>query len=653
MNKLPKQTGALCTLVLLFAITNLYAQLTPQVYIQDADPGNKAIVIEAENASSVTDKTTGDTRNWVETIDGNASGGKVLQASGGIDNGIAGESAVFLQEAKAYFNMVFQQADDYYFYIRYKAADATANEMYVADDFNTPIRSVFNAFNTTGNYAWGLVSGSYTVTANDLNQVMNLILFPREAGFCLDKIVLSDVNNLSTSQLNALVTETSLDYPDLPDNLLKYTAFEGIANELTINTTTSMDASVVDYPGHDNYHFPFLGSKMTVLNEGGGLNDPVLEFQAVDISCDYTDLNFCFRWMAPQALENGFENFGDAFDVQVIYKEGDMNLNLGTSIGMVSGNTMNSEGDAYNLTCFSLTPDAMLNIDSVIIRIILNTDAVDEDVFIGTAYLTVTNGTIPTASLDPIDVSNDPLASFDGSTSADAAFYEWNFGDGTSEGPAVNSTTSHTYTSNGTFTACLSVLDACENLPDVTCQQITISAVLPVELLYFSADAKDQDVLLSWATATELNNDYFSIEYSRNGQDFTELAQEKGFGTTYEQQNYHFQHQNPGSGTHYYRLRQVDFDGQYEYSKVEAIELKGSAIPVLFPNPVSNTLIIYAPDYPYLSLDIYQANGRIVKTIMVENGKTNDINDLTQGTYFVRIKSIDGRLISNQRFVKL
>ncbi len=665
MNKLPTLTGALCTLAMLLATTALWAQLTPQVFIQSADPMNPEIVIEAENASSITDKTTGDTRNWVSVIDASASGGNALVASGGSTINTAVEAASILQDAKAYYYFVFQQTGDYYLYIRYKADDATENEVYFGSDFNTPIRSYLEGGTADGSYNWELVGdlsgapqsdgkfpGTYSITMDDLNQVATLVFFPREEGFSFDKFVLSTDNTLTSAELDALTTETSMDYPDPPNNVLKYTAFEGVADELEVNTIASFNASVVDYPGHDNYDFPFLGDQMGVLDNQSSFNDPVLEFLPVDITCNYTDLNICFRWMAPQSLEAGFEGGlgSDQLQILVIYEGGSLAGGDGTPIGTISGTDLNTEGDAYNLTCFPLAPPP--DATGVIVKIVLTADASNEDVFIGTTYLTVTNGTIPTAAMT-VDATGDPMVTFDGGTSTDAEFYEWNFGDGDTDGPNMVATSSHEYLTNGTFTACLSVLDACENLPDVACQQVTISDVLPVELTHFAASAKGYDVLLNWTTATELNNDYFHLEHSTDGRDFKVITQIDGHGTTNEPQAYQYTHLFPGAGKHYYRLRQVDFDGRYEYSNVVNVTLEGISEIELFPNPVSGMLTVSGTGGESLFLDIYHLDGRMVQTLTTGGDEAIDISQLQAGTYVVKFRDLSGKILDYQRLVKL
>lgn len=103
--------------------------------------------------------------------------------------------------------------------------------------------------------------------------------------------------------------------------------------------------------------------------------------------------------------------------------------------------------------------------------------------------------------------------------------------------------------------------------------RFTIScSILPVELGYFKAELDDNIVNLHWITLSELNNDYFQIERTNN-YDFENIGKVNGFGTTILRQEYFFTDYNPLNGVNYYRLKQVDYDGKYEYSNIVYVRL--------------------------------------------------------------------------------
>jgi hypothetical protein len=115
------------------------------------------------------------------------------------------------------------------------------------------------------------------------------------------------------------------------------------------------------------------------------------------------------------------------------------------------------------------------------------------------------------------------------------------------------------------------------------------SSPLPIELLSFSAQLKNNFVELKWSTASETNNDFFTIERSTNVEHFEPILKRDGAGTTKELNEYTLIDPSPLYGRSYYRLKQTDFDGQYTYSAVRVIDYDGPEHATLstFPNPSS------------------------------------------------------------------
>jgi hypothetical protein len=112
---------------------------------------------------------------------------------------------------------------------------------------------------------------------------------------------------------------------------------------------------------------------------------------------------------------------------------------------------------------------------------------------------------------------------------------------------------------------------------------------LPVELTSFNARVVDRQVRLSWTTATEVENDYFSIERSSDGLEFSQIGQLKGNGTSFEEKTYAYTDIEPLTVRTYYRLRQVDYDKTSTLSRIVAVDPPGSVPEIIaYPNPVSN-----------------------------------------------------------------
>lgn len=117
------------------------------------------------------------------------------------------------------------------------------------------------------------------------------------------------------------------------------------------------------------------------------------------------------------------------------------------------------------------------------------------------------------------------------------------------------------------------------------------NSILPVEWLSFDVKNKNNTAKINWSTASEKNNDYFTVEKSIDGKQWVSLAKIDGAGNTNSTSSYTWIDNNPSIGTSYYRIKQTDFDGQTDYSSIESFILEGSEIK-LYPNPATNVINI-------------------------------------------------------------
>jgi hypothetical protein len=108
---------------------------------------------------------------------------------------------------------------------------------------------------------------------------------------------------------------------------------------------------------------------------------------------------------------------------------------------------------------------------------------------------------------------------------------------------------------------------------------------LPIELLKFEARPANGAIDLSWETATEINNEYFDVERSRVGEEFTPIGRISGAGNSHSVHRYNFTDTYPLAGNAYYRLRQTDYDGKLSYSWVLRVETAASFTILAWPNP--------------------------------------------------------------------
>jgi hypothetical protein len=183
---------------------------------------------------------------------------------------------------------------------------------------------------------------------------------------------------------------------------------------------------------------------------------------------------------------------------------------------------------------------------------------------------------------------------------------------------------------------------------------------LPVELSLFTATISGSDVRLSWKTETEINNYGFEVErqvtHSMNvanyqiGGSWEKIGFVNGSGNANSPKEYSFRDQRPTGGNKFlYRLKQIDNDGQFEYSDIVEVEI----VPVKFelsqnyPNPFnpSTTIRFSLPVQTHLKINIYNMLGELVKTLSegtYEPGYYSvsfDAAELSSGTYIYRIES--------------
>lgn len=118
------------------------------------------------------------------------------------------------------------------------------------------------------------------------------------------------------------------------------------------------------------------------------------------------------------------------------------------------------------------------------------------------------------------------------------------------------------------------------------------NSTLPVELIYFRGMAQGMEVALEWATAQEADFNYFSVEKSLNGLEFEEIGQVESTGGINTNTVYRFVNAAEASGRHYYRLKSVDLDGSFQYSRTIAVQVgRPDSRSMVYPNPVKNGIL--------------------------------------------------------------
>lgn len=166
---------------------------------------------------------------------------------------------------------------------------------------------------------------------------------------------------------------------------------------------------------------------------------------------------------------------------------------------------------------------------------------------------------------------------------------------------------------------------------------------LPVELISFDADpVKNKEVLCSWVTASEINNDYFTIERSRNGINFEPIGNVDGAGNSSVTISYSFIDKNPYPGISYYRLQQTDFDGGNSTSPMVAVRIKtNEPVFTIFPNPTSGDVYVISENTSSVTvpLYIYDSAGRLIYQKIIQSNEVVqlNLNAFARGIYTVKI----------------
>jgi len=184
-----------------------------------------------------------------------------------------------------------------------------------------------------------------------------------------------------------------------------------------------------------------------------------------------------------------------------------------------------------------------------------------------------------------------------------------------------------------------------------------IPSPLPVELIMFDAiPIENKRVRLNWVTASEINNDYFTVERSKDVFHWEAVTQVDGSGISNTSINYEAWDDDPYVGTSYYRLKQTDFDGRIAYSNIVKVNLTTpNNIVFVSPNPAMNFLTISSGETNIDQVEIYDAIGKhclSAKIIKDMPSHVIDVSGLSQGIYFINLTNGTGNIIS-QKIVKM
>ncbi|MFT5168981.1 MAG: choice-of-anchor B domain-containing protein [Saprospiraceae bacterium] len=167
------------------------------------------------------------------------------------------------------------------------------------------------------------------------------------------------------------------------------------------------------------------------------------------------------------------------------------------------------------------------------------------------------------------------------------------------------------------------------------------SPPLPVELSKFDVLPEDKKVRLEWTTASEENSAYFEIERSTDGTDFETIGKVDALGRSFEKAEYASYDEAPFKGDNYYRLKQVDLDGKFEYSEIVNVYFSTSVVEI-YPTFISGEQILkvlFTESADDLQFNLYNIQGQLLQSYLLSGTEGEEVQvplaDLQNGTYVV------------------
>ena len=180
-------------------------------------------------------------------------------------------------------------------------------------------------------------------------------------------------------------------------------------------------------------------------------------------------------------------------------------------------------------------------------------------------------------------------------------------------------------------------------------------APLPVELSRFEATTESENVRLDWTTVSEEESDYFEIERSNDGNDFEMIGKLEAQGRSSEKIDYHTYDEMPYKGFNYYRLKQVDQDGKFEYSEVVSVYFSVTLFEVYptFINTDESLKVLFSETVSDMQFNLYNVQGQLIQSALLSGSQGEELNipitNLPNGTY--ALHAFDGNQEVTKRVV--
>lgn len=176
---------------------------------------------------------------------------------------------------------------------------------------------------------------------------------------------------------------------------------------------------------------------------------------------------------------------------------------------------------------------------------------------------------------------------------------------------------------------------------------------LPTELVHFSAHVNsDNNVNLKWESASEINNDFYTVERSKNGMDWLTIKKVEGAGNSTQLETYQTTDERPITGLSYYRLKQTDFNGEFKYLSIQSINIDNNqSVQIkVYPNPTKNRITLEGDYTEIEEWKVFDILGQAVNVACTldsiqENKVKLDFNNLENGIYYIQTKTSSTKIV--------
>jgi hypothetical protein len=188
---------------------------------------------------------------------------------------------------------------------------------------------------------------------------------------------------------------------------------------------------------------------------------------------------------------------------------------------------------------------------------------------------------------------------------------------------------------------------------DIYTNRVLANGTLPLALVTFDAQLIYKNVLLQWSTSSEQNTSHFDIERSTDGNNFSAIGKVNAAGNTSSAIKYSFPDNEPATGSNFYRLKMVDIDGHFSYSKTIVVRLENVTSLRIYPNPAKNTLYLHTSGNNENALiQVVDLAGKKVKEqkVILTRNTPIDISNLPKSIYKIIIKT--ETITEHMQFVK-